>query len=709
MGRKPLPADEKTKRSKRRLALAGQRSVDAIAKTNEIGDIPPPANQSRRDSCRTDLHSFLTTYFTTDGPMRPFSPDHRRAIQRFQNIIESGGRMALSVFRGWAKTWIFERAALWAALYGYRSYIVIYAATKPLAKESLDGSIKGELYDNDMLAADFPEVCIPFRRIEQKAQRANQTQYGEPTGCRWLGDRVICGKVLTSMGEWSAVSETIIVVRGITGGTRGLKKGNIRPDCVFVDDPQTDKSATSSVGIESRLNIITAGLLSLAGHFGRPLAIAVIGSVIASNDLMERLLGMSQWQGERIKMLVQPANAHDTLWLGQYAAILVGYDRSDPSAPEKAQAEATSFYIEHQEEMDAGCIVSWDGCFGESEASAIQHAYNKLIELGKWAFAAEMQSEPLKAEETGLMCLAAEIARKVSAWGVGVVPPAATVITAYLDVQGVFLPYAVAAWEPGFNGQFIEYGAFPRQSRQYYTLDTAFPSMEDHLSQLRPELKGQGLDVIVAAGLDYAIAELLGKRWKKPDGQELSIDQLLIDTGWRGHLVYGAIQRLRQPGQTLSRVMPAKGFGTTATKAFLAFSRKDGDVWGTGWGAKHPKPGELRLVNIDTNHGKTFLHERIMTPIGGRGCLSLYHEAPAAHSLIADAWTCESPQRVQNKSNDRELTVWVEGPGLNNHLFDCAVGCVAGASMRGIQLVDVEPQYGRKARARRPIGDMIGV
>jgi hypothetical protein len=688
MGRKPLSPDAKAAQQKRRLAAAGQRSVEAVAALNEIGDIPVPVDQSRRNACRLNLHLFLTTYFETDQPMREFSVSHKRAIRRFENIILTGGRFALSVFRGWAKTWIFERAALWAALYGHRSYIVIYAATKALAKESMDGSIKNELFENNKLCEDFPEACIPFRRLEQKAQKANQTQYGSPTGCRWLGDRVIFATVLNAADEWSAGSGAIIVVRGITGGTRGLKKGNARPDCVFVDDPQTDRSATSPTGVETRIQIITAGLLSLSGHFGRPLAIAVIGSVIAAGDLMERLLGMSQWQGERIKMVAAWSVAHDTLWMGQYAAILCGYDRSDPAAPAKAKADATAFYVAHRTEMDAGAIVTWDGCYDVDAISAIQHAYNKLIELGKWAFAAEMQSEPLRADEAGLMLPANKIVHKISQWDRNIIPPQATVVTAFIDVQGAFLPYMVCAWEPGFNGHVIDYGAYPRQARQYYTLDNAFPMLEDFL----PGVKGQGIDAVVAAGLDYALNDLLGKRWKKPDGTELSLDQLLVDTGWKDYLVIAAIQRLRQPGQTLSKVMPSKGFGTTATKTFPGFSRKDGDVWGTGWGARHPKAGELRLVTIDTNHNKDFLHQRLMTPVGARGCLTLFHDDPASHSMVADAWTCESPQKIQNKTNDRELTIWVESPGINNHLFDCAVGCVAGASMRGIQLIDVEPQ-----------------
>jgi hypothetical protein len=686
MPRKKLEGVAKDAAAKAKLVKAGERSYAATARHNEIGDLPPPADPTARESFRHDLHGFLCHYFTTDNPMRPFSKDHVRAIKRLQNLIETGGRMALSVFRGWAKSWIFERSTIWAALYGHRVYMVVYAATAPLARASGD-SIKAELFDNEKLGADFPESFIPFRRLEQKAQRAGQTQHGVPTGCRWLGDRVIYASVKTASGDMSEAAGAMIVFRGITGGTRGLKKGNVRPDCVFVDDPQTDKSARSEAGVQMLLGIITKGLLSLGTHFGRPLAICVIGSVIESNDLMERLLASPQWQGERIKMVAAWSNAHDTLWLGQYAAILMGYDRSDPDAEPVARQKATAFYLAHQVEMDAGCILTWDGCYGEGEASAVQHAYNEFIKLGPRVFAAEMQSEPLSADEMGYMLSAAKLAQKRSAWDRGVMPTSATVITAFVDVQGAFLPFAVCAWEPGFTGHVIEYGSFPRQSRSYYTLDTAFPTMEQYLvSHGRQELHGQGLDAIVAAGLDYALGEIMRRVYRKPDGAEHSIDQILVDTGWCDYLVFAAIHRLRQVGQTLSRVMPSKGFGTTATKAMPSFKRENGDVWGTGWGAAKPKPGEMRVATIDTNHCKSFLHQRFMAGINGRASLSLYRGEAGEHSMFADQMTDESPQLVTNKTNDRELVMWVQKPAANNHLLDCMVGCVAGASMRGIHL-----------------------
>lgn len=609
-------------------------------------------------------------------------------MRRIESIVLSGGRLPLSVFRGWAKTWILERAALWAALYGHRVYVVLYGATGPLAKEIL-GSIKNELYDNDLLVQDFPESCYPFRRLEQKAQRQNQTQYGALTGCRWLGDRVIFGRVLTALGEWSEASGTIIVARGITSGTRGLKKGTTRPDFVLADDIQTDRSAKSTQDIENRLNIITSALLNLPAHFSKPLAIVVIGSVIASNDLMERLLALPQWQGERIRMVAQWANAHDTLWLGQYAAILCGYDRSDPDAPEKAKAEATAFYLAHQEEMDAGCIVTWSGCYGQGEVSAVQHAYNKLIELGKVAFSAEMQSTPIRAEDTGFVLPAAKIVQKVSQWNRGVMPPPATLLTAFIDVQNVFLPYAVCAWEPDFTGHVMEYGAFPEQSATFYTVDKAWPTLADWITTEggKPELREQGIEPIIGAGLDVFLGRLLAKRWAKPDGTEYGLNQVLIDTGYLGHLVYAAIQRLRQPGATLPRVMPSKGFGTTATREFYRYARKDGDTWGDGWGAKHPKAGELRRVDIDTNHFKLFLHQRLKTGIGARGCLTLYHDEPAAHGMLAEQLTSEVPELAENKTRDRSLWLFTHrDKSKENHLLDALVGCCAGASMLGIHL-----------------------
>ena len=62
---------------------------------------------------------------------------------------------------------------------------------------------------------------------------------------------------------------------------------------------------------------------------------------------------------------------------------------------ERAKRDSTEFYREHQAEMDSGCDVSWKSCFDSSnEISAIQHAYNELIDYGQDVFDSECQQSP---------------------------------------------------------------------------------------------------------------------------------------------------------------------------------------------------------------------------------------------------------------------------------------------------------------------------
>jgi len=144
----------------------------------DVGEIPPPLHPSRRAACGLDLHLFLATYFPHSTGKDVFSPDHCRVIDRIEHCLRSGGRFVKAVYRGFAKTTITELAALWAALYGYRQFISIFGADEAAANQLID-SIARELEENDLLAADFPEVCLAFQHLDGKPQRGrSQTQAG---------------------------------------------------------------------------------------------------------------------------------------------------------------------------------------------------------------------------------------------------------------------------------------------------------------------------------------------------------------------------------------------------------------------------------------------------------------------------------------------------------------------------------------------------
>ncbi|WP_196299655.1 hypothetical protein, partial [Streptococcus pneumoniae] len=77
------------------------------------------------------------------------------------------------------------------------------------------------------------------------------------------------------------------------------------------------------------------------------------------------------------------------------------YDADDVDDQARAHKAATAYYLANKSAMDEGAVVTWDECYDrDSEASALQHAYNILIDDGAEAFASECQNAPLPKDST---------------------------------------------------------------------------------------------------------------------------------------------------------------------------------------------------------------------------------------------------------------------------------------------------------------------
>ena len=341
-----------------------KRSRDATASVADIGEIPPVKNVRRRASCRLNLLKFLRTYFPNSTGLSPFSDDHKRVIARIKQCILGGGRFVNAVYRGFAKSTISENAALWALLYGHRKFVAIFGADATAASGNID-SIKLELAENDFLAEDFPEVCHAVQALEGKPQRCgSQTHGGALTHIEWTADKIVLPTIAGSVASGS-----VIVTRGIEGGSRGLKHKtpdghNRRPDFIILDDPQTDESAGSSLQVNKRLAVVRKNLLKMSGHQSG-LAIVVNATVIQRNDMVDQLLNPKlnpSWQGERIPLVRKWSDAHDTLWK-EYERLRNNYAADVVGSQKEAHARATAFYLANRGPMDAGCVVSWAHCF----------------------------------------------------------------------------------------------------------------------------------------------------------------------------------------------------------------------------------------------------------------------------------------------------------------------------------------------------------
>lgn len=657
-----------------------ERSRDAARKSKarqegrEIGRIPDVAKPRRKGACRRDFRKFCGTYFSHTFTL-PWSDDHRKVIKQIEECVLRGGLFATAMPRGSGKSSLAECACLWAQLYGHRSFIALIGSSEESSLQMLD-SIKMELELNELLLADFPEAVYPIRCLEGIAHRClGQTHNGERTHIGWTADEVVMPTI-----PKSAAAGGIIKVRGITGNLRGMRfkrpdGRTVRPDLVVVDDPQTDQSANSRSQCETRERILAGAILGLAGP-GAKIAGIMPCTVIRPGDLADRILDRNlhpEWNGTRTK-LVYSFPTNEKLW-EEYAQI-----RAESLRAERGGREATEFYRSHRAAMDEGASVAWAARFEPDELSAVQHAMN-LKFRDERAFHAEYQNEPIPEVEARSEDLSHDqIAGKLNRIPRGLVPIWATRLTSFIDVQGSLLFYLVAAWSDDFSGAVIDYGAFPGQERSYFTLRDAKLTLAD-------VIKGAGLEGQIYGGLESLVGQVLGRGWTRDDGAELRIERCLVDANW-GSSTNTVYDFCRQ--STFAQVLtPSHGKYLGASSVPMReWNRKPGDRVGLNWRMPTAESRRaIRHVIFDTNFWKSFVHSRLATAMGDRGCLSLFGDRPYEHRLLADHLTSE--YRVRTSGRGREVDEWKLRPERpDNHWWDCLVGSAVAASMQGAAIAD---------------------
>jgi hypothetical protein len=658
-----------------------ERSRETTRKGSDIGEVPAVVNPERREACRLDLERFLVEYFPHTTGLSPFSDDHKRVIARIQDCLLRGGRFCNAVYRGFAKSTLSENAAIWATLYGHRRFVAIFAAEGGLADKAIN-SVKTELSENDLLYEDFPEVCHAVRAIEGKTQRCNsQTHQGKRTHIKWQKDSVVFPTI-----EGSLASGSIVASKGLGGSILGLRHKaadgrQLRPDFAIVDDPQTRESAKHPGQCETRLEVLRKSILKLAGHKST-MACVVNATVIQNGDMVDQLLDPVKspgWQTERIPMVRKWSDRHEDLWLDKYATIRKTFDRSIVGDQARAHREANEFYLANQAEMDRGCEVSWFHCFDEErEHSAIQHAYNFLIDDGEDVFASECQQQPLANTAANAGVTTADIMAatlNVPRW---VVPAGLDTLTAFVDVQGTALYWKVVAWGQRLRGHVVAYGTYPDQGRAFFTL-------RDVKHTLQRAANTEQLDAAIHAGLE-AVATLLMDRVyeRESDETEMRVRQLFIDCNWaQSASVVRAFCRRSKWGQ---QIIPTHGRHVGARRRSLSDGKPAaGERSGVSWvTATYEKQ---RHVLFDTNFWKNFVAGRIKLPQGDPQGITVH---AGQHPMLCEQWTAEYPQRIVNESAGREVDEWSQIPGRDNHFWDCITGAAVAASYLGLSDVGAE-------------------
>jgi hypothetical protein len=642
----------------------------------DIGPIPPVANPERRARALADPELFCTTYFPRRFKKK-CSKNHRRSFAELKRVAQRGGKKTFAEPRADGKTTRSECMAIWAILSGLRRFVAVIGSTAGAGDELLQ-SIKGEFESNELLAADFPEVCFPIWALEGINNKCKgQRCCGEPTLIKWSAkDNMI---VLPTIAG-SPASGAVICCRGITGRIRGMKfrrhdGETVRPDLAIVDDPQTKRSAHSQLQCKRRLQVIEGDVLGLAGP-GESIACFIPCTVIVKDDLADQLLDLEKhpaFQGVRTK-LIESFPSNEALW-EEYAELRrAGLRRDDLSA-------ANAFYKKHRKAMNVGAVVSWEERYDAQagELSAIQHAMNLRIDHPE-TFDAEYQNEPRDAtEDDQRLPTAAEVERKLSGLPRLVIHLASLVVTAFIDVQQRLLYYGTAAWSPEFSGGLIDYGTWPDQHRKYFTYREASKTIQEHFPTA-------GVPGAIRGALDKLIAQLVAQEFKQEGGGTFRIQKILIDSGNWADVVYQCCRE--SPHAAL--LLPSKGMGIKCDRAPISeWKRHPGQLVGEEWmlGRVENKRA-VRLLTFDTNFWKSRVYQGLATAASDRGCLSIYgeHKAPPDHSMLAAHLTSET----RDKTFGRGRTVYVyklrpEKP--DNHQLDVLVGNAVCASLLGCRLI----------------------
>ncbi|MFA9478520.1 terminase gpA endonuclease subunit [Phycisphaerales bacterium AB-hyl4] len=682
----PEPPPTNSSYERHRERSAGRQAEQSRA-GRDIGELPPIENPKRREAAGGDFKLFCQTYAPHVFCLAWADP-HDQAAERGEAVVRRGGLFALAMPRGWGKTSLCMWAVLFAVLYGLRRFPVYVGAAGDEARLRLE-EIKVELETNDLLLADFPEVCFPIRALEGIVQRGKgQTCQGKRTHIGWKGRRIVLPTI-----AGSPASGAVIESRGITGAIRGMRHTTpdgqvLRPDLAVVDDPQDDESAESPSQVAKRLRTINGSILGLAGPTRR-IAAFLPCTVIQPGDLADQVLNRQlnpHWNGQRTQALSK-LPSDDKLW-AEYAEVrAAGYREGDDGAAGNA------FYLEHREKLELGAEVVWPANVKEGDVAALQSLMNLKIDDER-SFWAEQQQQPMSLEQASEDKLDADaIAAKIIGVKRDVAPNELTRLVSFIDPSSKLLWWIVCAFGDGFAGHVMAYGAWPDQGLPYFTKSDA----KKTLARAKP---GAGRPAQVLHALENLSEQLLAREWQNESGQPLRIEKCLVDANW-GEATTLIYQFCRQSPHA-SILTPSHGRYLGPGDAPIGdWKKQPGDRIGHHWRERPSKNHAKRFVTYDTNRWKTAVADGLRVPRGDVGGITLYQASRERHRLVIDHLLSESPVPVESKGT--QLTIWKQPPNKDNDLLDGLVGCCVGASMLGIEAVGHKPAPKKKSRRRRGV------
>ena len=226
--------------------------------------------QYRIDACRYDPLLFALVYLRRH--LKSEETDERVSLNQFHiDICDAAIRWALCdrrpgrkefrecwiAPRGCGKsTWMFLIIPIWAAAYGHKKYIAMFADSGKQAKQHLD-SILQEFRTNARLRNDFPLLC-----------KSREAKGGD------------------TANEYRSVSFVTFTAYGVDASTLGAKAENKRPDFIILDDIEPPGEKFSGEQKHKRQNTIVNAIFAM-----NPNAVVwIAGTTVAYDSIIHDIV-----------------------------------------------------------------------------------------------------------------------------------------------------------------------------------------------------------------------------------------------------------------------------------------------------------------------------------------------------------------------------------------------------------------------------------
>ncbi|WP_261342069.1 phage terminase large subunit family protein [Thalassoglobus neptunius] len=278
---------------------------------------------------------------------------------------------------------------------------------------------------------------------------------------------------------------------------------------------------------------------------------------------------------------------------------------------------------------------------------------------------------PSRWAETALQ--AEEITRRLGRWPRGVLPSETTQLTAAIDLGKHLCHWVVVAWQPQATGHIVDYG--------------------------RIEVASNDLGVekaLTVALREFAEMCVSGWRLAVDDADPTSLGEtiipgvVLIDAGYMIDVVYGFCH-------TVQGFYPSVGRGASQQRQqWYNRPTSTGSIVkhiGEGFHVNWIRATHQYLFEINADHWKTWVHQRLTTPLNEPGAMTLFQAPPHEHLSLGKHLTAE--RQTEEFVNGKGVVTRWERTRRNNHWLDalynaCTAGHYAGARLLGDQCAPIK-------------------